>query len=179
MTDRIGKLLEASPAPRVTEDKLASVIVGETFAHRLVGTLTICVLTLQNGFTVVGKSACASPENYNEEVGEHFAREDARRQIWPLEAYLLKERLALSHAAIVAPGAGMDRYIGTKVINAEPMTRAEYNTFRGWELPADENGSDPGYLVEYADEQRPNTSTYAGYVSWSPADVFERAYKRI
>ena len=40
-----------------------------------------------------------------------------------------------------------DLYIGTKMINAEPMTRAAYNVFRGWELPADENGDDEGYLV--------------------------------
>ena len=41
----------------------------------------------------------------------------------------------------------MEKYIGTKLINAEPMTRAEYNVFRGWELPADENGDDEGYLL--------------------------------
>lgn len=71
----------------------------------------------------------------------------------------------------------MKQYIGVKVINAKPMTRAEYNTFRGWELPADENGADEGYLVEYVDGGRGNTDLYAGYVSWSPKDVFERAYK--
>ena len=86
--------LEASPAPRVTEERINSVIAGETFAHRLTGTLTICVLTLTNGFTVVGKSACASPENYREDLGEHYAREDAKRQIWALEAYLLREYIS-------------------------------------------------------------------------------------
>ena len=57
------------------------------------------------------------------------------------------------------------KYIGTKLINAEPMTRAEYNVFRGWELTADENGADEGYLVEYLDGGKPNTTTHAGYVS--------------
>lgn len=71
----------------------------------------------------------------------------------------------------------MKRYIGTKVINARPMTRRGYNDFRGWNLPADENGDDQGFLVEYIDGGQANTSTYAGYVSWSPADVFERAYR--
>ena len=71
----------------------------------------------------------------------------------------------------------MKRYIGTKVINAKPMTRLEYNQFRGWELPADENGADEGYLVEYIDGGAANTAQYAGYVSWSPKDVFERAYR--
>lgn len=71
----------------------------------------------------------------------------------------------------------MQRYIGTKMINAKPMTRAEYNIFRGWTLPADENGDDAGYLVEYIDGGKANTTEYEGYVSWSPADVFDRAYR--
>jgi len=71
----------------------------------------------------------------------------------------------------------MKRYIGTKLINAKPMTRQAYNDFRGWNLPADENGADEGYLVEYVDGGKGNTDHYAGYVSWSPADVFDRAYR--
>lgn len=71
----------------------------------------------------------------------------------------------------------MKRYIGTKQINAKPMTRQEYNDFRGWEIPTDENGDDEGYLVEYLDGGKPNTTEYAGYVSWSPKDVFEGAYQ--
>lgn len=71
----------------------------------------------------------------------------------------------------------MKRYIGTKVINAKPMNRLEYNEFRGWTLPADENGADEGYLVEYVDGGKPNTPQYAGYVSWSPKEQFEKAYK--
>jgi hypothetical protein len=70
----------------------------------------------------------------------------------------------------------MKQYLGVKLINAKPMTRAEYNTFRCWQLPADENGDDEGFLVEYLDGGKPNTDEYAGYVSWSPADVFRRAY---
>ncbi|WP_103035314.1 DUF2829 domain-containing protein [Castellaniella caeni] len=71
----------------------------------------------------------------------------------------------------------MQRFIGSKAINAKPMTRQEYNDFRGWALPADENGADEGYLVEYVDGGKANTPHYSGYVSWSPRDVFERAYK--
>ena len=71
-----------------------------------------------------------------------------------------------------------DLYIGTKMINAEPMTRAAYNVFRGWELPADENGDDEGYLVEYLDGGKPNTTTHAGYVSWSPKEQFDNAYRK-
>ena len=68
-------------------------------------------------------------------------------------------------------------YIGTKIINAVPMNRLDYNILRGWTLPADENGSDEGYLVEYLDGGKANVPGYAGYVSWSPKDVFERAYR--
>ena len=71
----------------------------------------------------------------------------------------------------------MNQFIGTKLVNATPMTRAEYNTFRGWELPVDENGADEGYLVEYLDSGKPNTQQYAGYVSWSPQEQFDKAYR--
>ena len=71
----------------------------------------------------------------------------------------------------------MKRYLGTKEINAKPMSRQDYNTLRGWELPSDENGSDPGYLVEYLDGGSPNHPDFKGYISWSPVGVFERAYK--
>lgn len=56
------------------------------------------------------------------------------------------------------------------------MTRQEYNDFRGWKLPDDENGNDTGYLVEYIDGGKANTEHYAGYVSWSPSEVFEKSY---
>ena len=69
-------------------------------------------------------------------------------------------------------------YIGTKLINAEPMTRQQYNDFRGWRLPEDENGADEGYLVEYLDGGKPNTTTHKGYVSWSPKEQFEKAYRQ-
>jgi hypothetical protein len=52
--------------------------------------LTICILVTHEGFTLVGKSAPATPENFNAEKGEHFAYEDALRQIWPLEGYVLR-----------------------------------------------------------------------------------------
>lgn len=56
--------------------------------------LTFCVLVLRNGFTVTGESACASPENFDAELGRKIARQNAVAKIWPLEGYLLKERLA-------------------------------------------------------------------------------------
>ena len=59
-------------------------------AHRL---LTFCVLTLRNGFTVTGESACASPENFDAELGKKIARENAKQKIWPLLGFSLKEKL--------------------------------------------------------------------------------------
>ena len=71
----------------------------------------------------------------------------------------------------------MKTYIGTKIITAEPMTRAAYNEYRSWELPANEDGTDEGYLVEYTDGGKPNDSRHAGYISWSPKAQFEGAYR--
>lgn len=55
--------------------------------------LTFCVLVLQNGFTVTGESACASPENFDEEIGRKIARQNAVAKIWPLLGYALKQHL--------------------------------------------------------------------------------------
>lgn len=80
-------------APRITPAHLDATIVGEDY-HVFTGTmLTVCCLTLRNGFTVTGESACASPENFNAEIGQKIARENARNKIWALEGYLLRQRL--------------------------------------------------------------------------------------
>lgn len=71
----------------------------------------------------------------------------------------------------------MQQFIGVKLINAKEMTRLEYNQLRGWALLEDENGEDDGYLVEYIDGGKANHTDFAGYISWSPKDVFERAYR--
>ena len=80
-------------APRITPDRIESVIVGEQY-HIFEGTtFTSCLLTLENGFTVHGESACASPENFDEELGRKIARDNAKNKIWALEGYLLKQKL--------------------------------------------------------------------------------------
>lgn len=75
----------------------------------------------------------------------------------------------------------MNKYLGTKEVSAKPMTRGEYNDYRGWELPADEShlANEQGFLVEYVDGGRANHPDHEGYISWSPADVFNRAYAPI
>lgn len=81
-------------APRVTPERLEAVIKDEAY-HVFPGTmLTVCCLTLENGFTVVGESACASPANFNEELGRKIARDHAKQKIWPLEGYLLRQKLS-------------------------------------------------------------------------------------
>lgn len=69
------------------------------------------------------------------------------------------------------------RYSGTKTLTAWPMTRGQYNSYRTWTPPEGEDQTTAGYLVEYADGGAANDSRHAGYISWSPADVFERSYK--
>ncbi len=68
-------------------------------------------------------------------------------------------------------------HIGTKLVLATPMNRLDYTIYRGWDLPADEDGSDEGQLVEYVDGGEANHSEHKGYISWSPQDVFDNAYK--
>ena len=99
-------------APRVTPADIEANIIGEVYftaadgvcgaamqpvpTAQALGLLTFCVLMLKNGFTVTGESACASPENFNAEIGRQIARENAVQKIWPLLGFALKERL---HAA--------------------------------------------------------------------------------
>ncbi|OTG80803.1 hypothetical protein B9T31_16015 [Acinetobacter sp. ANC 4558] len=97
-------------APRLTPDYIDSKIhairyltgdVSPAFANedyfstadKSTPCLTICILTLENGFTVTGESACASPENFDKIIGQKIAYENARNKIWQLEGYLLKEKL--------------------------------------------------------------------------------------
>jgi len=61
--------------------------------HSQLGLLTFCVLVLKNGFTVTGESACASPENFDAEIGKKIARQNAEQKIWPLMGYALKQKL--------------------------------------------------------------------------------------
>lgn len=82
------------PPPRITPERIEEVIVNTDFYVFPGTTLTVCCLTLANGFTVLGESACASPENFNAEIGQRIAKTNAREKIWALEGYALRERLA-------------------------------------------------------------------------------------
>jgi hypothetical protein len=102
-------------APRITPEVLAANIASEHYFTAAQGhlqcaleeerdadqeapdplkCLTFCVLVLQNGFTVTGESACASPENFDQEIGRRIARENAVQKVWPLMGYELRSLLA-------------------------------------------------------------------------------------
>lgn len=86
-------------APRLTPGLIDATITAEAF-HVFPGTtLTVCALTLRNGFIVTGTSAAASPENFDEAIGRDIARRNARERIWELEGYLLRQRLSQGSAA--------------------------------------------------------------------------------
>ena len=99
-------------APRITKEDIENNIVAEHYFtarqgavaadqergvdgvyHQSLGLLTFCVLVLRNGFTVVGKNACVSPENFNADIGRQVAREDAIDEIWPLMGYELRSKV--------------------------------------------------------------------------------------
>ena len=92
--DQAKAIVETKTAPRVTEGGIKEKIQSVDYIRLPGTTLTICTITMANGFTFVGKSAAASPENFDEEVGKRYAYEDAFKPIWSHEAYLLRERLA-------------------------------------------------------------------------------------
>lgn len=85
--------LRGLTAPRVTLDSINSTIKSVDYYHFPGTTLTVCCLTLANGFNVTGESACASIENFDADLGQRLAFEQARNKVWPLEGYLLRQRL--------------------------------------------------------------------------------------
>lgn len=80
-------------APRLTPALIDAAIVSEQY-HVFPGTtLTVCALTLVNGFIVTGESAAASPENFDQAIGRKISRENARNKIWAFEGYTLRNAL--------------------------------------------------------------------------------------
>ena len=101
MTDRISadtviEMLNDCRAPRVTEESIRAKIDCHSFHVASIGAakVTVCFIMMRNGFVFVGKSAAASPENHDTKIGEYYAYDDAFRQIWTHEGYLLREKLA-------------------------------------------------------------------------------------
>ena len=78
---------------KVTMDQIHAKIKSESYIVLPDGRTTLCTLTMENGFTVNGTSACVDAANFDINLGRRYAHEDAIRQIWPLEGYLLAQRL--------------------------------------------------------------------------------------
>lgn len=83
--------LQTRPAPRVTKADIEARIEGAKF-ERLSDTLTHCIITLDNGYMVTGESACVDIENYDREIGERIAYDNAFAKLWALFGFLLAER---------------------------------------------------------------------------------------
>lgn len=81
-------------APRLTSDDIDATITDEAYYVFPGTTMTICLLTLKNGYHVTGESAAVSMENFDEEIGRKIAKENARNKIWQLEGYLLRQKLS-------------------------------------------------------------------------------------
>ncbi|MFC5736918.1 Gp49 family protein [Sinirhodobacter huangdaonensis] len=81
-------------AARITPNMIDAEIVGEEYHVFPGSSLTICCLTLKNGFTVTGESACASPGNFDAEIGRKIAWGNAREKIWPLMGFRLRDQLS-------------------------------------------------------------------------------------
>lgn len=102
-TEQAIRDAEADQAPRVTMDQIEDRIIKESYFNAAAAAgqdkdsplakLTFCVLTLENGYTVTGQSACVSLENFDKDLGESIARKNAIEKMWALEGYLLAERM--------------------------------------------------------------------------------------
>lgn len=86
--------------------------------------------------------------------------------------------IAMTNTGVRYHCEDVEVYVGTKRVKAKPMTRGEYNAYRGWVTPENEDPEEAGYLIEYLDGGKPNHKMHAGYISWSPKDVFDNAYKK-
>jgi hypothetical protein len=94
--DKIEQEIQAKSltAPRVTPDDVENAIFSEDYCRFDGSTTTIAQITMKNGFVVIGTSACASLENFDEELVRKIARDNAKNKIWELLGYALKERLS-------------------------------------------------------------------------------------
>jgi len=81
-------------APHLTPDDIDAQIHAAQYAVFPGTTMTVCCLTLKNGYNVIGESACASAENFDADLGRRIAFNNARNKIWPLAGYALREQLS-------------------------------------------------------------------------------------
>jgi hypothetical protein len=181
--------LAASPSPdRVTPEYLQSRIARADY-FRPTETLTICVITLDNGFTLTGESACADPANYREDIGQKIAYDMAERKIWPLLGFALKEAMAARERADIPPDLEAGGFVmcrSHKVVEAAIIRAAEFNEDGSGKVAIRLENDEtrivsvpagfvrPGHVPEEGDvlvRYQPD-----GYLSWSPRSKFDNGY---
>ena len=114
---------------KLTTEYLNSLVDNAEYVHQ--GLLTICTITLKNGFQLVGTSACVSAENYDERIGRHIAFENAFAKLWELEGYALKQRIYESQSKEVTLRNGNKG----KVVYTSPFGKLLIVEHNGDELP--------------------------------------------
>jgi hypothetical protein len=94
LTDaELDQAIAERPFPKVTKESIEARIKAASYQRVPGTTLTFCILHMENGFTVTGKSACVDTRNFNEEIGRNIAYRNAFEKLWELEGYLLAERM--------------------------------------------------------------------------------------
>ena len=114
-------------APRLCPADIDAKIIGKTFTKLPSGKAMICEITLANGFTVRGESACVSPANFDQEIGKKISFKNARDKVWQLEGYLLQEQYP---ASTVEPPAMTIGWTGMPIRPINPTTGVEYEDYQ-------------------------------------------------
>lgn len=109
-------------APRVTLEQVEAAIVDETYTVLPDGRTTICQLTLDNGFTVEGSSACVSKENFNAELGNKYSRERAVNEVWKMLGFRLRDHLAARAPRAIHRDAGTGQIVSAEYAAEHPDT---------------------------------------------------------
>lgn len=97
-------------------------VVGDSEPPRALALLTFCVLVLRNGFTVTGESACASPENFDADIGRKIARQNAVQKIWPLLGFRLRDQLSAPEPRVLYRDAGTGALVTAEYAAEHPET---------------------------------------------------------
>lgn len=122
-------------APRLTPQHIYSLIVKETFTRLPSQKKLTCELTLKNGYSVTGESSVISPENYRQEIGEQISRERATAAIWPLEGYLLQQRLYEAALQVTDSAGRVVEFVRDSMPpTKQPILKADASTKRVIEL---------------------------------------------
>lgn len=134
-TEQLIRDKGADVAPRVTKEDVLAEIVGESYTVLPSGRVTVCELTLRNGFTVRGESAVVFIENFNAEIGRKVARENAESQVWQLQGFMLR-----NSAAGTAPTGDQVQQLRTELGRAYRCIQGMHNALTVMQAEMPGNG---------------------------------------